>query len=113
LNLLHGPPDQPKRLGNGNYLFTGCMAHSCPNKGAVILTRAGRIVALGMLDYDDGQRGVETVSLPVLAIIVHRRTPLRGVAEPLKSWASQRVAEYTGPYFKVGPMKPTVVIRLP
>ena len=113
LNLLHGPPDEPKRLSNGNYLFTACMAHSCRNKGAAIMTRSGRIVALGMIDYDDEQRGTETVYFPVLAIVVERQTSLTGVAEPLKSWASAQMARENGEFFKIGWMKPAIVIRLP
>ena len=111
LNLLHGPPDEPKRLSNGNYLFTACMAHSCPNKGAVILTPSGRIVALGMIDYDEAQRDFDY--LPVLAIAVEKQTPLMSVSEPLKNWASEQMAAQTREFFKIGPLKPIVVVRLP
>lgn len=114
LNLLHGPPDEPKRLRNGNYLFTACMAHSCPNIGAVILTPSGKILALGMIDYDEEQKAGKTIYFPILAVVLEKQRPLTGIAEPLKSWALVKMAQTTAVgFFKLGPMKSPVVIRLP
>jgi hypothetical protein len=48
IEVLHGPPDAPTRIGN-LYRFTACRAHSCPEKGAAVLDPAGRIVALAIL----------------------------------------------------------------
>src|SRR5439155_26713334 len=49
ITVLGGPPDEPKRLSDGAYLFTACQAHSCPEKGAVILSPKGEIIAAAMI----------------------------------------------------------------
>lgn len=48
IEVLHGPPDEPTRIG-ALYRFTACRAHSCPEKGAAVLDPAGKIVALAIL----------------------------------------------------------------
>ena len=48
---LGGPPDAPLRLKDGNLLFTACRAHSCPEKGALVVTPAGQIRAAALLHY--------------------------------------------------------------
>lgn len=52
MEVLHGPPDAPKRLADGSWLFTACRAHSCTEKGAVALSGAGRIRAFGILSFN-------------------------------------------------------------
>lgn len=47
--VLGGPPDAPRRLSDGSYLFTACRAHDCPQKGAVILSERGDIHAAAMI----------------------------------------------------------------
>jgi hypothetical protein len=48
---LGGPPEAPLRLKDGNLLFSACRAHSCPEKGAMVVTPQGRIVAAALLHY--------------------------------------------------------------
>jgi hypothetical protein len=48
---LGGPPEAPLRLKDGNLLFSACRAHSCPEKGAMVVTPTGRIVAAALLHY--------------------------------------------------------------
>src|SRR3954451_21130346 len=45
IEVLGGPPNKPVRW-NGRFLFSACRAHSCGEKGAVLLTPAGQIEAL-------------------------------------------------------------------
>ena len=52
IEVLHGPPDPPKRLTDGSWLFTACRAHSCPEKGAVALSKTGQVLAFGILSFD-------------------------------------------------------------
>lgn len=49
LTTLHGPPDEPISLSDGSYLFTACMAHSCTEKGAIVVTRSGSITMAATL----------------------------------------------------------------
>jgi hypothetical protein len=48
---LGGPPDAPLRLKDGNLLFAACRAHSCPEKGAMVVTPTGKIRAAALLHY--------------------------------------------------------------
>jgi hypothetical protein len=47
--VLGGPPEESQRLADGSYFFTACRAHECDNKGAVVLSPQGRIVAAAMI----------------------------------------------------------------
>lgn len=48
---LGGPPEAPLRLKDGSLLFSACRAHSCPEKGAMVVTPAGKIRAAALLHY--------------------------------------------------------------
>ena len=48
---LGGPPDSPLRLKDGSLLFAACRAHSCPEKGAMVVTPAGKVRAVALLHY--------------------------------------------------------------
>src|SRR5215217_5453785 len=48
IESLHGPPDAPVILPDGNYLFTACQAHFCLDKGAVVVSPKGEIVSAAM-----------------------------------------------------------------
>ncbi len=39
------------RLPDGNYLIAGCRPHSCIEEAAVILTPAGGIIAMGLINF--------------------------------------------------------------
>ena len=47
--VLGGPAEEPQRLADGSYFFTACRAHECDNKGAVVLSPQGRIVAAAII----------------------------------------------------------------
>jgi len=51
IDVLGGPPDAPKRLANGAWLFTACRAHDCPEKGGVVLSPTGKVLAMAMLTH--------------------------------------------------------------
>jgi hypothetical protein len=48
---LGGPPDAPLRLKDGSLLFTACRAHSCPEKGAMVIMPSGQIRIAVLLHY--------------------------------------------------------------
>ena len=48
-DTLGGPPDKPVELSDGNLLFTACVAHNCTEKGAIVLSPSGNILAAAML----------------------------------------------------------------
>lgn len=49
--VLSGPSDERQRLANGWVLFGACRAHSCDEKGAILLDTAKRILAIGIISY--------------------------------------------------------------
>ncbi len=100
IEVLHGPPDEPTRIGE-LYRFTACRAHSCPEKGAAVLDPAGRIVALAILyspcataDMRDCNRRDD------LIVFMRERERLQRleVVANLRAWAVEQVAgSYTVP----------------
>jgi hypothetical protein len=100
IEVLHGPPDEPTRIGS-LYRFTACRAHSCPEKGAAVLDPAGKIVALAILyspcataDARDCNRRNDLV---VFMRERDRQQRIEVVAN-LRAWAVDQVAaSYTLP----------------
>ncbi len=100
IEVLHGPPDEPTRIGE-LYRFTACRAHSCPEKGAAVLDPAGTIVALAILyspcataDARDCNRRED------LVVFMRERDRLQRVevVANLRAWAVEQVAgSYTLP----------------
>ncbi|WP_156359355.1 hypothetical protein [Sphingomonas sp. Leaf242] len=100
IEVLHGPPDEPTRIG-ALYRFTACRAHSCPEKGAAVLDPAGKIVALAILyspcataDTRDCNRRED------LVVFMGERDRLQRVevVANLRAWAVEQVAgSYTLP----------------
>jgi hypothetical protein len=98
IEVLHGPPDEPTRIG-ALYRFTACRAHSCPKKGAAVLDPAGKIVALAILyspcataDTRDCNRRED------LVVFMRERLQRVEVVANLRAWAVEQVAEsYTVP----------------
>jgi len=100
IQVLHGPPDEPTRIG-ALYRFTACRAHSCPEKGAAVLDPAGKIVALAILyspcataDTRDCNRRDD------LVVLMRERERLQRVevVANLRAWAVKQAAgSYTLP----------------
>ncbi|KQS49330.1 MULTISPECIES: hypothetical protein [unclassified Sphingomonas] len=100
IEVLHGPPDEPTRIGE-LYRFTACRAHSCPEKGATVLDPSGKIVALAILytpcattDARDCNRRDD------LVVFMRERDRLQRVevVANLRAWAVEQVAgSYTVP----------------
>jgi hypothetical protein len=101
---LHGPPNDAKRLAEGSWLFTACRAHSCPEKGAVILTPEGQVLAVGLLNFRchktaQGQAGCDQGRH--LDIFVRRRDlDAARLVQPLDAWAKAQVAAETAQFGK-------------
>ncbi len=50
--VLGGPSNAPVYFSNNLVRFSACRHHSCPEKGAVVLTTDGEIVAVGVIHFD-------------------------------------------------------------
>jgi hypothetical protein len=99
---LHGPPDDAKRLAEGSWLFTACRAHSCPEKGAVILAPEGRVLAVGLLNFRcrDAAKGQDSCDKARHLDIFVRRQDLDAarLIQPLDAWAKTQVAQETAQF---------------
>ncbi|GAA4769360.1 hypothetical protein GCM10023219_14490 [Stakelama sediminis] len=94
--VLGGPPDVPQRLTNGDWLFTACRAHSCEEKGAVVLSPEGHILATGMLDFHchktpPYQAGCERG--PTLDVFVAHHGDHRDAVAAMRRWAEAKAVE--------------------
>jgi hypothetical protein len=58
IDALNGAPDDAARLSDSGWLFSACLSHDCSQRGAVVITAAGRIVAVGLLNSHCGPRPV-------------------------------------------------------
>lgn len=97
--VLGGPPDTPVVFGN-LYRFTACRAHSCDEKGAVIVTRGGRVLAVAMLHSAcvTSPRPSRCAAKMRLAVHVHSDADQALVVGNLSQWAADAVERrYTPP----------------
>jgi hypothetical protein len=96
MEALGGPPDPPKRLATGSWLFTACRAHSCPEKGAAVLTPQGRILAIGLLNFrchKAAAGGSDCDKASHLDVYVRPgELDAARLIEPLDAWARERAA---------------------
>ena len=87
LDLLGGPPDSPKKLGNAT-LFGACMAHNCGEKGAVLLDPIGRIEAIGMLDACNAEEpSPDCFAHDTLTVFVREENQRTATIVALSDWA--------------------------
>ncbi|HZZ67558.1 MAG TPA: hypothetical protein VFE18_05240 [Phenylobacterium sp.] len=94
MEALGGPPDPSKRLATGSWLFTACRAHSCPEKGAAVLTPQGRILAIGLLNFrchKAAAGGTDCDKASHLDIYVRPgELDAARLIEPLDAWAREK-----------------------
>ena len=89
--VLGGPPDAPQRIGD-RYRFTACRAHGCTEKGALVLTPAGTVVAVGILHATCGlpDHGPRCFDDHILSLYLRGRQS--AVMADLQKWAHDAVA---------------------
>ena len=97
--VLGGPPDTPVSVEN-LYRFTACRAHSCSEKGAVVLTPGGQIMAVAILHTvcATSPRPPRCTLKTRLAVYLHPDTDRALIVSDLSLWAENAVARsYTPP----------------
>ena len=82
--VLGGPPEAPSRLDDGSWLFTACRAHSCPEKGAVVFSAGGQILALGILHFACDNA---CLAAPRLALYVRHGATIDAARRAVERWA--------------------------
>lgn len=94
IEVLHGPPDQPQQLNDGSFLFTACKAHECLNKGAVVLSSTGEILAAAMITESSVDRGDRTTTHQLLVDVFVRNRLQQQWREVLGPWADGAAKEW-------------------
>lgn len=90
-DVLHGPPDEPVRIGDP-YRFTACREHSCDEKGALVLETDGRIVATAILHTACGTRSREDcINGSILTVFARDPAHAKPVTDNLVAWAKSKV----------------------
>ena len=104
--VLGGPPDAPV-LVEGLYRFTACRPHSCSEKGAVVLTPGGQIMAVAILHGSCATvpRPARCSSERRLAVFLHTDADQALIVGDLSRWAEDVVARQ---YTSTGLVKPTL-----
>lgn len=111
VEVLGGPPHDPVKW-NGRYIFSACRAHSCDEKGAVVLTPTGQIEALAMIWYPCAGKWRSQSSCadrPRLTILARQPNNMP-LMKRLEKWAREALAEYRDPRPVIGK---TEVLRRP
>lgn len=96
--VLGGPPEAPALVG-GLYRFTACRLHSCSEKGAVVLTPTGDIIAAAVLHSTcatapETPRCADTMRL---AVYLHPAADRPLIVGDLAHWAEDAVARLYTP----------------
>jgi hypothetical protein len=104
--VLGGPPDTPV-FGGNLYRFTACRAHSCMEKGAVVLTPSGQIMAVAILHTACAASPGPTrcAEKRRLAVYLHHGADRHLIVGDLSRWAEDAVA---GAYQPSGLARPAL-----
>lgn len=91
--VLGGAPEDTRLIG-GLYFFAGCRHHSCSEKGAVVLTPSGNIVATAILHSRIFEATSPAASISGNVISIYSRDPAHAarVIDNLTEWALEGVA---------------------
>ena len=96
--VLYSSGDAPEQLGDGYRLFTGCKAHECQEKGAVVLSPKGKIVAFGILSFHchrapPDQAGCEDGETLDIFVRSKRDSAATAYVDVVKAWGQAKAKE--------------------
>lgn len=92
LEALGGPPDDLHKLDDGLVLASACRAHSCPEKGAVILKDNG-VVAAALISFKCHGDPTVCAEDPTLTIFLRDKLTAETATPIFESWANAKNAE--------------------
>ena len=91
MEVLGGPPDNRQDLARGWSLFGACRAHSCEEKGAILLDSRGKILSIGIINYHCSEPSPDTKKPCYedawLTIYIARAAPEQTIRSTMGDWA--------------------------
>ena len=114
IEVLGGPPDVPQRIGD-LWRFTACRAHSCPEKGAAVLTSDAKLIAVAILHSLCGEpyHNDDCSSHWILSVFIHPTRQSAIVIDNLsKGGRAQVDSEYDPPSLPADQLDKIEVIKL-
>jgi len=91
LMTLHGPGFDSVRLDDGLIQFGACMAHICPERGAVFVTPQGRILLVTMLFHNCHAKACNGDERYTLAVFLRENSP--ALLTRAREWAAGEIEE--------------------
>ena len=91
-----GVPNPDKPVADGNILMSGCRRHSCDEKSAIIVTRAGAMLAAGMIyfrcpdDLDKRKPPIDCDFRPYFRIFLKQKNNRPALVQELKRLGGER-----------------------
>lgn len=90
---------RPSALPDGNYMFSGCRRHFCPEKSAIVASPSGEMLAAGLMHFPGCQdKDPITVCVgvpPVVTIFLRRSHKDERLAQHLRDWAKREEPKVT------------------
>ncbi|OSQ38264.1 hypothetical protein [Thalassospira mesophila] len=97
--VLGGPPQVRQKIGNDLWLYGACRAHSCPEKGAIVLGNDGTIKAAAILHFSCGDTCADDYTLTIMG------PDDKTLSDDMESWAKTTLADDARAYKQAKPPK--------
>ncbi|RCK51614.1 hypothetical protein TH25_07905 [Thalassospira profundimaris] len=107
IQVLSGPPQMRQKIGDDLWLYGACRAHSCPEKGAVIVTNKGEITATAILHFACTKTCQDDYTLTILG-----PKDDKTLTDAIKNWAQTTIDDDAREFKKASPPKIVTVEHL-
>ncbi len=100
IQVLSGPPQIRQKVGDDLWLYGACRAHSCPEKGAVIVSGKGQITATAILHFACTTTCQDNYTLTIMGAEDDKT-----LTDAIKNWAQTTIDDDAREYKTVTPPK--------
>ncbi|OKH88437.1 hypothetical protein LF95_17710 [Thalassospira sp. TSL5-1] len=107
IQVLSGPPQIRQKIGDDLWLYGACRAHSCPEKGAVIVTGKGDISATAILHFACTTTCQDDYTLTILG-----PKDDKTLTDAIKNWAQTTIDDDAREFKKATPPKIATIEHL-
>ena len=100
IQVLSGPPQIRQKVGDDLWLYGACRAHSCPEKGAVIVSGKGQITATAILHFACTTTCQDNYTLTIMGAEDDKT-----LTDAIKNWAQTTIDDDAREFKKATPPK--------